>query len=78
MDEDHTLRRRLPAIGFTHDEVRAVTVDPQVIDRFRFGHQQEVHTSLRPRPTLQTSAFGLLFRPFTSPGAPFLKPASLT
>jgi len=71
MDEDHTLRRRLPAMGFTHNEVRTITVDPQVIDRVRFGHQQEVHTSLHHRPTLQTSVFGLGFRPFTSPGAPF-------
>lgn len=46
-------------MGFTHNEVRAITVDPQVIDRVRFGHQQEVHTSLHHRPTLQTSVFGL-------------------
>ena len=79
-NKDRTLRRRLPAIGFTHDEVRTITADPQVIDRLRFGHRQAVHISLHRRPTLQTSTFGLPVRALSGTVArcTLLETASLT
>jgi hypothetical protein len=67
-DEDHTLRRRLPAVGVVC-KTRTTTADPHVVNRVRFGHRQAIHISHHRRPTLQTGAIGLLFRHIPKPGA---------